>query len=45
MNAIANKWFSEIQDDLWPGQSFSLRVKDILHEEKSKYQDIKIIET
>lgn len=45
MNKIADGWFSEIQNDLWPGQSFSLKIKKVIHEEKSKYQDIKIIET
>lgn len=45
MNVINKGWFSEIQDDLWPGQCFSLKVKKILHEEKSKFQDIKIVET
>lgn len=45
MDAIRNGWFSEISEKLWPGQCFSLRIKQILHEEKSKFQDIKIIET
>lgn len=45
MEAIRNGWFSEISDELWPGQCFSLKVKKVLHEEKSKYQDIKILET
>jgi len=45
MDSISKGWFSEIQNDLWPGQSFSLKVKKIVHEEKSEYQDIKIIET
>uniref|UniRef100_A0A240SXG2 PABS domain-containing protein n=1 Tax=Glossina palpalis gambiensis TaxID=67801 RepID=A0A240SXG2_9MUSC len=45
MDAIHSGWFSEIQNDLWPGQSFSLKVKKILHEEKSKFQKIKILDT
>lgn len=45
MDAIRNGWFSEIQGELWPGQCFSLQVKKVLHEEKSKFQEIKIIET
>lgn len=44
MDVIRNNWFSEIAE-LWPGQCFSLKVKKILHEEKSDYQDIKILET
>ncbi|TMW46433.1 hypothetical protein DOY81_008488 [Sarcophaga bullata] len=45
MDSVRNGWFSEIQNDLWPGQCFSLKVKKVLHQEKSKYQDIQIIET
>lgn len=45
MDAISNGWFSEISDQLWPGQSFSLKVKEVLHEERSEFQDIKIIDT
>lgn len=44
MDALKNGWFSEI-NDLWPGQSFSLKVKEVLHEERSDFQDIKIIDT
>ena len=32
-------WFQEISE-MWPGQSMSLRVKKVLHHEKSKYQDV-----
>ncbi|XP_067616083.1 spermidine synthase [Eurosta solidaginis] len=42
---IARDWFSEQQQDLWPGQAFSLKVIKFVHEEKSKYQNIKILET
>lgn len=45
MDSLHNGWFSEIQDDLWPGQCFSLKVKNVLHEEKSNYQQIQILET
>lgn len=45
MNKVQNNWFSEISDELWPGQCFSLKVKKVLHEEKSKYQNIQILET
>lgn len=45
MDSVRNGWFSEIQNELWPGQCFSLKVKNVLHQEKSKYQDIQIIET
>lgn len=45
MDLISKGWFSEVQDDLWPGQSFSLKVKEILHKEKSEFQDIQVVET
>ncbi|XP_030557576.1 spermidine synthase [Drosophila novamexicana] len=45
MDKVLKGWFSEIQNELWPGQSFSLKVQDVLHKEKSKFQDIQIIET
>ncbi|XP_011188203.1 spermidine synthase [Zeugodacus cucurbitae] len=45
VDAIQNGWFSEIQNDLWPGQAFSLKLTKVVHEEKSKYQDIKILNT
>lgn len=44
MDAIQKGWFSEI-NELWPGQCFSLQVKKVLHEERSDFQDIKLIDT
>jgi len=44
MDALQNGWFSEL-NDLWPGQCMSLKVTKVLHEERSKYQDIKVLET
>ncbi|XP_019852469.1 PREDICTED: spermidine synthase-like [Amphimedon queenslandica] len=37
-------WFSEI-NDLWPGECFSLKVDEILHQERSQYQDIMIFKS
>ena len=31
-------WFTEM--NMWPGQAMSLQVEEILHHEKSQYQDI-----
>lgn len=45
MDVVKTGWFSEVLEDLWPGQCFSLKIKKVLHEEKSKFQDIKIVET
>ena len=37
-------WFREISD-MWPGQAMTLRVNQVLHHEKSKYQDVLIFES
>lgn len=41
---IQDGWFREISD-MWPGQAMTLRVKKVLHHEKSKYQDVLIFES
>ncbi|KAM5486783.1 putrescine aminopropyltransferase [Microsporum canis] len=41
---IKDGWFSEISD-MWPGQAMNLRVNQILHHEKSKYQDVLVFES
>lgn len=42
---IKDGWFREVSDTMWPGQAMSLRVKQILHVEQSKYQDILVFES
>ncbi|CAH1118320.1 unnamed protein product [Phaedon cochleariae] len=44
MDHIRAGWFSEISP-LWPGQSFSMEVKEVLYKDKSEYQDILIFES
>ncbi|XP_071453628.1 spermidine synthase [Hetaerina americana] len=44
MDALKKGWFSEICT-LWPGMCLSLEVEEILHSEKSKYQDIMVLKT
>ncbi|KFZ08192.1 hypothetical protein V502_09502 [Pseudogymnoascus sp. VKM F-4520 (FW-2644)] len=41
---IKDGWFREISD-MWPGQAMTLKVKNVLHHEKSKYQDVLIFES
>lgn len=41
---IQDGWFREVSE-MWPGQAMTLRVKKILHHEKSKYQDVLIFES
>lgn len=37
-------WFVEA-NDMWPGQAMTLKVKEVLHHEKSQYQDVLIFES
>jgi hypothetical protein len=37
-------WFREISN-MWPGQAMTLKVKEVIHHEKSKYQDVLIFES
>ena len=41
MDKIINGWFSE-ESSLWPGQAMNLEVEEVLHQEKSQFQDIVI---
>ncbi|KAI9830873.1 MAG: putrescine aminopropyltransferase [Phylliscum demangeonii] len=41
---IKDGWFREISD-MWHGQAMTLKVKEVLHHEKSKYQDVLIFES
>ncbi|MCO5549525.1 hypothetical protein L7F22_002997 [Adiantum nelumboides] len=41
---VRDGWFHETNSQ-WPGQAMSLRVRRILHTEKSKYQDVLIFES
>lgn len=44
MDVLKKNWFSE-NCELWPGSTFSFEVKEILHSEKSEFQDILVVET
>jgi spermidine synthase len=35
-----NKWFRELNPSFWPGQEFSLEIDKVLHQQRSKYQDV-----
>ncbi|KXT14604.1 hypothetical protein AC579_3687 [Pseudocercospora musae] len=41
---IKDGWFREI-NDMWPGQAMTLKVNQVVHHEKSKYQDVLIFES
>jgi len=41
---IKNGWFIEASD-MWPGQAMTLKVNQILHHEKSQYQDVLVFES
>jgi spermidine synthase len=44
LTRCADGWFREISD-MWPGQAMTLKVNQVLHHEKSKYQDVLIFES
>jgi len=44
MDVIRDGWFSEV-NPMWPGQCLSLQVTKVLHQEKSKFQDIMVFES
>ncbi|XP_041377619.1 spermidine synthase-like [Gigantopelta aegis] len=44
MDRIKEGWFSEI-GELWPGQCMSLEVEEVLHKEKSKFQDVLVFKS
>ncbi|KAK3932872.1 Spermidine synthase [Frankliniella fusca] len=44
MDLLKQGWFSEL-NDLWPGMSLSLEVQEVLHKEKSQFQDIMVLQT
>jgi spermidine synthase len=44
LSLIADGWFREISDQ-WPGQAMTLKVNQVLHHEKSKYQDVLVFES
>lgn len=41
---FADGWFREISN-MWPGEAMMLKVNQILHHEKSKYQDVLVFES
>ncbi|KAL7414562.1 saccharopine dehydrogenase [Mrakia frigida] len=42
--SIVDGWFREISDQ-WPGQAMTLKVKKVLHTEKSLFQDVLVFES
>ncbi|XP_028037962.1 spermidine synthase [Bombyx mandarina] len=44
MDKLKTNWFTE-SCDMWPGGTFSFEVKEVLHTEKSKYQNIQVFDT
>jgi predicted membrane-bound spermidine synthase len=41
---IVDGWFAEAEK-LWPGQRFSLRVKEVVHVEETAFQDLLIFDS
>jgi len=45
MNALKEGWFSELSNEMWPGECASLKVKEVLMHERSEFQDILVFES
>ena len=43
-NLIIDGWFHE-RGPLWPGQSFALKIKEILYHKQSQFQDVLVFES
>ncbi|KAI9026175.1 Spermine/spermidine synthase-domain-containing protein [Hyaloraphidium curvatum] len=41
---ISNGWFKETET-MWPGQAMTLQVKEVLHHEKSLFQDVLVFQS
>jgi len=39
------KWFRETNSKFWPGQEFSIEIDQILHKNRSKYQDVLVFKS
>ncbi|XP_050454843.1 spermidine synthase [Cataglyphis hispanica] len=44
MDIMKLGWFSEVSD-LWPGIALSLKVEEVLHSERSRFQEILVVKT
>lgn len=44
MNIMKPGWFSEVSE-LWPGFSLSLKIEEVLHSERSQFQEILVVKT
>ena len=38
-------WFSEVSDEMWPGQAMSLKINEVLFRGKSEYQDVMVFDS
>ena len=45
MDSLPKNWFSEVQQDLWPGQAMSLEIKSQIHDQQSEFQRVTLYET
>eukprot|EP00898_Chlorokybus_atmophyticus_P003176 jgi/Chlat1/385/Chrsp10S01496 len=44
MNTLMQGWYSELSS-MWPGQAMCLQVQEVLHEGKSKFQDVMVFQS
>jgi spermidine synthase len=42
---VGEGWFSELSEEMWPGQALSLEVDEVLFSGRSKYQDVVVFKS
>ena len=45
MDAAMKGWFSEVSEEMWPGQAMSLKVEEVLFRGKSDFQDVMVFQS
>jgi spermidine synthase len=45
MNKLSQGWFSEISEEMWPGQCLSLEVESVLFDQKSDFQHVLVFKS
>ena len=44
-DAVMKGWFSEVSDEMWPGQAMSLKIEEVLLRGKSDFQDVMVFQS
>ena len=44
-DTVMKGWFSEVSDEMWPGQALSLKMNEVLFKGKSDFQDVMVFDS